>query len=483
MNFLIKVILSILIYCLLNFAPRTDEANVCQVLILEDHCRCIEGRFSYVEFPYDRFNAYTIKLCTKANITITCRHDNFLTATQTIRSRRGHLKESRRSNKSAKIYPNKSHKIRRPIYISSPQLLDDEVYYHIIDYSGNKIEVLKYGKFQRICVNTLNMSNNLIHSLDEDVFEEMNLLQVLDLSLNKIKTLPDNLLQPVITSLWHFYFQNNPLKKVQLNFIITYYMNAITLRNLKIKSRDLKSLQLVHYTELTIMDLSHNRIIIIDNPYFEMLEKLTTLDLSYNLVDTLSPDFVQDNTRLRSLNLSRNRLRSLESSLDIANLMIIDLSYNKLNMLNSFTFCRTPLLQKIILDGNPITTVDADAFYLVYGRQSDDNKLFISMKNTLLSDPSAFLTAISDVQFRTTDTRVTVDLQCNANLSCHCDLINKRSVNIVNKANTECINNKGLKIWLSELTWATCHKGMREYTKLKCKSNREKRRRDGPRFY
>ncbi|KAI0978268.1 hypothetical protein GJ496_011518 [Pomphorhynchus laevis] len=421
----IQLLKSILIYCLDNFITQTYAAKAaCNRIVLQGRCRCRESKYSAVAFPFDVYTEYGKTTCNKANVTITCQQNYIPTSVlliERVHSRKGH-----KATKSVMTKP-----------LSSPVRLNVSFYYHVVDYSGNRIKVLKINTFKYLCISTLNLSNNIIYIINEGVFNAMNLLQVLDISFNKIKTIPE-IFPFVMKSLKHFYFQGNPIKNINFKLFITYNMNAISFRYLNITWSNMHTLRNVYTTGLRELDLSHNAISIIDKEFFVNIKKLEKLDLSFNLLEAILPIFARNNHHLQVLNLSHNQLRNLPV-LDIDNLNIIDLSFNGAKILKSLTFSGNPKLSKIILDGNQITTVKDNAFYM-HQRPKYMNELFISMRNNGIKYADGLMAAASNAKKFSLNANIEIDLRDNKNLLCTFDLVRTRQVYIFDPRNTKCIS-------------------------------------------
>jgi len=85
---------------------------------------------------------------------------------------------------------------------------------------------------------------------------------------------------------------------------------------------------LSQYTHLTHLNLSNNRIAVIEN--LERLTLLTHLDLSLNEI-TIIPSAIQANKHIHELLLSDNRIASIDDMVslrNLSNLMILDIKDN-----------------------------------------------------------------------------------------------------------------------------------------------------------
>lgn len=92
--------------------------------------------------------------------------------------------------------------------------------------------------------------------------------------------------------------------------------------------------------QLQVLDLSHNELTVIQDGPLSVLDQLVELDLSYNRIERLSDACFVSLTRLRSLSLRGNRLQQLAASSPSwaslgASLVRLDLSHNQLAQLDA----------------------------------------------------------------------------------------------------------------------------------------------------
>lgn len=132
---------------------------------------------------------------------------------------------------------------------------------------------------------------------------------------------------------------------------------------------------------ITLLDLSHNVILVLPQKFFSMLRHLTELILRDNLIVSLDPRVFTSQSNLMYLDLSQNRLsyvptnalrsltnvRVIRMSENMAQqlkqrlsplrkLRVLDLSSNSIHQMHNVSLRRTNL-EKIILDSNLLTSV------------------------------------------------------------------------------------------------------------------------------
>lgn len=150
----------------------------------------------------------------------------------------------------------------------------------------------------------LDLSYNNIGSMRSDTFRGLNMLKFLDLSWNEIALIPEGSLteMPSLT---------------QLKIARNYLTQVGHLKSISISVLDMSSCEINH----------------IGKDSLEGLQSLTDLDLSRNLIAHI-PDSISSNT-LRYLNLN----------------------YNRISMINNFTFFMLPRLTAVSVIGNRFTNI------------------------------------------------------------------------------------------------------------------------------
>nr|QFE31820.1 toll-like receptor 8 [Sillago sinica] len=281
-----------------------------------------------------------------------------------------------------------------------------------LNLSGNGFSAAPSGKDFVALPNLtyLDLSFNKIDLAYNEAFRELKKLKVLDLSHNahyfRAFGITHNL----------NFTQNLPVLRV-LNMS---YNSISTLTTKKMYSRSLSELQFsynylgtlwkerdgsyeeifTHLTNLTILDISHNKIDKIPNTVYELLpctlvtlhishnaltnfawdnlrffHRLQTLDLSFNSlvnVTTINPNVTHT---LTFLDLSHNLILQLDSGFvnGVRSLKTLSLSFNKLTVINESTFEAAPEnpIQTLFLHENPLQCTCDSFDFIVWIEKSN----------------------------------------------------------------------------------------------------------------
>lgn len=197
-----------------------------------------------------------------------------------------------------------------------------------LNLSGNRIVLLGVSFYEEV-----NMSFNLQQSLNTSVFDHLYNLQTVDLSQNAISTIQPNVFEAL-----------GLLKELNLS------SNNLT---------DLYSDMLSGLTTMEKLNLGHNNIASIENDTFMYLGQLRVLDLSHNdLSELLAFSFLGLQT-LEKLNLQHNKLRYIEKGtfLSLRCLQVLDLSHNSLTAIDTLTYFSMPNLISLSFEGNKLQEV------------------------------------------------------------------------------------------------------------------------------
>uniref|UniRef100_A0A8C9U124 Leucine rich repeat containing G protein-coupled receptor 5 n=1 Tax=Scleropages formosus TaxID=113540 RepID=A0A8C9U124_SCLFO len=180
----------------------------------------------------------------------------------------------------------------------------------------------------------LHLHNNKIHSLGEKCFDGLRSLETLDLNYNSLLDFPFAI--KALTNLKELSFHSNNIRSIP--------EKAFTGN---------PSLQMILFYD--------NPIKFVGKSAFQHLPELRMLSLNRASEITEFPDLT-GTTSLESLTITRARLSSLPGTLcdHLTKLQVLDLSYNIIQDLPSFSSCRK--IQKIDLHHNEILEVRAGTF-------------------------------------------------------------------------------------------------------------------------
>lgn len=189
------------------------------------------------------------------------------------------------------------------------------------------------------------------------------------------------------------------IKKIEDN---TFREQGHYLKNLNLQDNELKEVPvraLKILTNLSLLDLSKNRITHIDNHSFITLRKLTTLKISENNVTFASHAFTGLENSLKNLNLKGTKQKQVPECIrGLRSLAFLDLSLNSIRELpgpdGSQTFEGLDSLTALNLERNLIVNLKADAFSGIKSTLSS-----LSLLNNLLPEfPSAAIGTLRDLR-------------------------------------------------------------------------------------
>ena len=251
-------------------------------------------------------------------------------------------------------------------------------YFYISD---NELKELPGRVFLYTVLVHVYLDNNNLEYLPYDLFYEQLFylyLNIIDLSYNHLKTLPQGLFDP-LEDLWFLRIHHNKLSDIPENI----FVNCTSLLTLHLNNNKLTVLS--NYTfqlpQLVILDIGYNQLawlpdgifnslvslaqLNIDNNYltvlpnnvFESVTSLTLLRLNENFISTLPTRTFDSIPDLRFLFLGDNDLIELSSDVffNLRDLIILDISGNKLSRIDRSTLKKLVSLDYLNLARNTIT--------------------------------------------------------------------------------------------------------------------------------
>ncbi|KAL4710070.1 hypothetical protein ACJJTC_016472 [Scirpophaga incertulas] len=207
-----------------------------------------------------------------------------------------------------------------------------------IDLSSNLIEDIPSYSFYGLPLIKLNLKGNVIRDISESAFSSLDLsLSEIDLSENNLTTFP-------IESL------------VKLRH----------LRSLRLAWNEMSSFPKVENADLIsleYLDLNSNNFEFISEDCLKFCPSLTMLSFHFNFINNIHYRAFYSLNNLKSIDLSHNRLKMLNPNLFLnnKNLSFVDLSHNHLHHIHGL-FCNLPSLSEVILSHNNILDVPIDSF-------------------------------------------------------------------------------------------------------------------------
>uniref|UniRef100_A0A4W2H9S5 Leucine rich repeat containing G protein-coupled receptor 5 n=1 Tax=Bos indicus x Bos taurus TaxID=30522 RepID=A0A4W2H9S5_BOBOX len=207
---------------------------------------------------------------------------------------------------------------------------------------------------------SLHLHNNRIHSLGKKCFDGLHSLETLDLNYNNLDEFPTAV--RTLSNLKELGFHSNNIKSIPEKAFVGN-----------------PSLITIHFYD--------NPIQLVGRSAFQHLPELRTLTLNGASQITEFPDLT-GTASLESLTLTGAQISSLPQTVcdQLPNLQVLDLSYNLLEDLPSFSVCQK--LQKIDLRHNEIYEIQADTFQQLFSLRS----LNLAWNKIAIIDPNAFST-------------------------------------------------------------------------------------------
>lgn len=229
--------------------------------------------------------------------------------------------------------------------------------------SSCKIKTIEDGAFkgQERFLKNLNLQDNLLLEVPTRALTSMKKMNLLDLSKNKISTIPNDSfkgLGELVT-----------LKLMDNNLTLSRYSFRgleNSLKNLNLKGTKQKRVpdSIRGMRKLAFLDLSLNGIRELPGSSgsrtFEDLDSLTALNLERNLISTLGESAFQGARKtLSSLSLLNNLLSEFPvgSIHSLKQLKVLDIGFNLITAIPEIAFRGNPFVTLLAFDGNPITTV------------------------------------------------------------------------------------------------------------------------------
>ncbi|KAL2776026.1 leucine-rich repeat-containing G-protein coupled receptor 5 isoform 3 precursor [Daubentonia madagascariensis] len=207
---------------------------------------------------------------------------------------------------------------------------------------------------------SLHLHNNRIHSLGKKCFDGLHSLETLDLNYNNLDEFPTAI--RTLSNLKELGFHSNNIRSIPEKAFVGN-----------------PSLITIHFYD--------NPIQFVGRSAFQHLPELRTLTLNGASQITEFPDLT-GTANLESLTLTGAQISSLPQTVcdQLPNLQVLDLSYNLLEDLPSFSVCQK--LQKIDLRHNEIYEIKVDAFLQLLGLRS----LNLAWNKIVIIHPNAFST-------------------------------------------------------------------------------------------
>ncbi|XP_043497596.1 protein artichoke-like [Polistes fuscatus] len=231
-----------------------------------------------------------------------------------------------------------------------------------LDLSANGIERIPPGALNELAnLRKLILGYNALRVIEDGTFDGLSKLEHLDLRYNRLVTLHGRSFRS-LRSLMDLNIRGNRLEVLRPDI----FQENTRLQRLDFSRNNLA--QIPHSTFVNTRDLrelyaSHNTLTELPGSLHGLMA-LEILDLSFNKLNILSPETLSSLSSLLELRLVRNRIRELrEGAFDgLPRLSIIDLENNDLRVIEKNAIRRLAELQAIRLGKNRIQTIPRGAF-------------------------------------------------------------------------------------------------------------------------
>ncbi|XP_036722986.1 leucine-rich repeat-containing G-protein coupled receptor 5 isoform X3 [Balaenoptera musculus] len=299
--------------------------------------------------------------------------------------------------------------------------------------AGNALTYIPKGAFAGLySLKVLMLQNNHLRQVPTEALQNLRSLQSLRLDANHISSVPPSCFSGLY-SLRHLWLDDNALTEIPVQALRSLSaLQAMTLALNKI--HHIPDYAFRNLSSLVVLHLHNNRIHSLGKKCFDGLHSLETLDLNYNNLDEF-PTAIRTLSNLKELGFHSNNIKSIPekafvgnpslitmtlngasqitefpdltgtaslesltltgaqiSSLpqtvcdQLPNLQALDLSYNLLEDLPSFSVCQK--LQKIDLRHNEMCEIRANTFQQLFSLRS----LNLAWNKIAIIHPNAFST-------------------------------------------------------------------------------------------
>ncbi|RLU17391.1 hypothetical protein DMN91_009626 [Ooceraea biroi] len=259
-----------------------------------------------------------------------------------------------------------------------------------LDLSANGIENILPGMLADLPnLRKLNLGYNALRLLDEGVFEGLSRLEQLDLRYNRLVTLHGRSFHP-LKSLMDVNLRGNRVEVLRPEI----FHENTRLQRVDMSRNNLA--QIPHATFVNTRDLrelyaSHNTLTELPGS-LHGLTALRVLDLSFNKLNILSPETLSSLSSLLELKLVRNRIRELrEGAFDgLPRLSLIDLENNDLRVIERNAIRALPELQAVRLGRNRLQSIPSGAFTelpLLQSAELQENRIQEIASNAFINVP------------------------------------------------------------------------------------------------
>ena len=228
-----------------------------------------------------------------------------------------------------------------------------------VDLSSNKLKTLPdnlLSRFPRL--RAVDLSHNQLETLSPNLFQNSTQLQMIDLGHNRLSSLPERLLMG-LTRL-HLNLEHNRLSQLPGKIFDRsrlHGLQSINLQHNAFEEMPVEALQ-KQFFFLDYLNLGHNRIRNIGSDS-NVLVTIKTLDLSFNpLTEDAIHNVLSEPKKVKDLNMAATGIAKL-SVLETPFLRRLNLSANRIDQLSDNMFQRPSLLEVLDLSRNRINSLQS----------------------------------------------------------------------------------------------------------------------------
>jgi Leucine-rich repeat (LRR) protein len=237
---------------------------------------------------------------------------------------------------------------------------------HTLMMNNNGLRTVTPGALGALpALKHIDLSHNEVGVLVDATFEEMSHLETLDLSFNRLAAIPPNIFRHT-PNLKTLVLSNNTLGTIDINA----FSNLTSLQTLNMSGNNLDENWIrpgifsgLH--NLVVLDLSGNHIARLDQGLLDDLTTLQVLNLGHNKIHTIASHSFLSLANLYSLVLSHNQLETMQRQTltGLSLLNSLDLDHNRLHTMHSASLRNCTALASLGLSHNFLTQVPTAAHH------------------------------------------------------------------------------------------------------------------------
>ncbi|KAJ8675369.1 hypothetical protein QAD02_011155 [Eretmocerus hayati] len=202
------------------------------------------------------------------------------------------------------------------------------------------------------------MKRNRVRLIDQQGFDNLTRLEILELDDNGLKELPEAI--SGLSSLVDLSLSNNKIQIISENsFKGTANLIALDLRGNPLKKIDERAFR--NLSQLRKLILSDARSLE-DFPVLIWCESLELLRIDRARISKVPDDLCKHSPKLRTLDLKSNKLTAIPNLKDCLDLRVLDLANNNISSLDGQPFQNSTAMHDLLMPKNSIRSIPKDAF-------------------------------------------------------------------------------------------------------------------------